>query len=176
MKYSVIDNQSKSLLRQRYIDRFIDTTLDQYEDHITTLKQFDDGQCYIGYLWDFIKGNDKYQYERTMEQALLYLSEKKLVYVMWDIFTKDHVRVNRILSDNYPKDTIIAVDSTELCHTITAEWDEWEENGQYLPSDIYVFDDSMQWSVIFTHEGWDSWTKPELHEDEYIRICYIISE
>lgn len=35
------------------------------------------------------------------------------------------------------------------------------------------FDDTMSWYVIFTHEGWDSYSKPELNEDEYIRICFL---
>ena len=26
---------------------------------------------------------------------------------------------------------------------------------------------------IFTHEGWDSWTNPELDEDVYIRVCFL---
>lgn len=174
MIYTVVGRPANTLLRQRYTDRFIDTTLDHYEEHIATLRQCEDGLCYAGYLWVFIKGNEKYQYERTMEQALSYLLEKSQVYVMWDLFSKERIRLKKVLTDNYPKDTVIAMAVDELCRTITSEWDVWDDTTRYLPEDIYIFDDSMQWTVIFTHEGWDRWTKPELNEDDYVRICFVI--
>lgn len=31
----------------------------------------------------------------------------------------------------------------------------------------------MSWYAIFTHEGWDQFTNPELDEDAYIRICFL---
>ena len=42
-----------------------------------------------------------------------------------------------------------------------------------LPEDIYCFDESVSWYAIFTHEGWDGWTSPELDEDVYIRVCFL---
>ena len=49
--------------------------------------------------------------------------------------------------------------------------------GLWLPEDIYCFDESMEWYVIFIHEGWEKgWEKPndpELNEDDYIRICFL---
>ena len=87
----------------------------------------------------------------------------------------------RRFSLEYPKGTIISTQGSLLAQKIVDEWnDDFAAfkadcicQGLWLPEDIYCFDESMSWYAIFTHEGWDSLSNPELDEDAYIRICFL---
>lgn len=172
MEFTIVPLGEKKALRRKFIDKFIDTEKEHYKKYISTLREYPDGMCYTGYLWDCLKADYKVV-ERNMEQAISYLLPKGNVFVMWDIFSKKRVFHNSKLSNNYAKDTVISVDSSELCKFIQSEWMDYFLNNIYLPEDIYVFDKSMEWYVIFTHEGYEKFIKPELGEDDYIRICFV---
>lgn len=174
MRYSIIRDSEKIELRNKFIKNFIDTEHEYYKKNIAKLKEYLNGFCFNGYLWDVL--NEPYDSAiMTQENALEYLKQKDMVLVMWDI---DHN--HGIICLNNPKDTIISVKAEELCDLIEYEWnaDHISEDtylaNRYLPEDIYIFDDTMKWCVIFTHEGDDKSTKPELVEDEYIRDCFVI--
>lgn len=174
MYFQIVTEDLKRDLRQKFINEFVNSDSEHFKKYIDTLKQYPDGLCYDGYLWDCLKIDYSLR-ETTMEQAILYLKNKSRVFVMWDIFSKYRVPIKRILSDDYPKDTIIEIDSLELCQVIQNEWCNQDvTKGKYLPEDIYVFDNTMNWYVVFTHEGYESSIKPELGEDDdYIRICFV---
>lgn len=172
MKFQIVTND-KNELRKKFIHKFVDTNADNYKKDITTLKEYSDGMCYDGYLWDSLKA-DYTQIERTMEQAMAYLKNKGNVFVMWDIFSKQRVPLSRILSNKYPKDTLIEIDSLELSQFISREWSEdYRSDEKYLPEDIYIFDNAMNWYVIYTHEGYDNMMKSDLNEEDYTRICFV---
>lgn len=116
-----------------------------------------------------------------METAAEFLRGKKNVFVMWDLFSSKRVLDHKRFSLEHPKNTVIKVQGDLLGQKIVEEWNSeqaaWAadcgSHGLWLPEDIYCFDESMDWYAIFTHEGWDSWTDPELEEDAYIRICFL---
>jgi hypothetical protein len=173
VNFKIVTKDKNEDLRKEFIERFVDIKTQHYKNYIETLKEYPDGMCYDGYLWDSLKADYK-QTERTMEQAVEYLKNKDNVFVMWDIYSKHRVYDNRILPNKYPKDTVIEINTIELCPILEKEWgDNFFTENKYLPEDIYVFDRGMKWYVIFTHEGYDSLTKSGLEEDAYIRICFI---
>ena len=71
----------------------------------------------------------------------------------------------------------------ELAKLIEKEWFETYilgEQGMYnpnpiLPEDLYVFDSSMSWFAVFTHETTDWETEDSMKEAES-RYCIIYSE
>lgn len=185
MEFEIIPAEKAKSLRKAFIHEFIDTTTKHYKKHILTLIQYTDGLFYDGYLWDCLKENDHYQKECSMETAAEYLTGKKSVFAMWDLFSRERIRDGRRFSLEYPRDTVIRTDGKVLAQKVVQEWNDeqaaWDAGcncpGLWLPKDIYCFDDSMDWYVIFTHEGWekdwDNLTHPELDEDDYIRICFL---
>ena len=124
-----------AVLREHFIETFLDTKKDFFQRNIRQTKRFSDGVCYTGYLWDCIV-----RYSRISLNALLrkLLSHDK-VYVMWDVHSCE-----RILMPNYwlfPKDAVLEVNTDFLA-----------SNLAFLPQDIYIFDDSFRWALIPTHE------------------------
>ncbi|MBR6108118.1 MAG: hypothetical protein IKQ36_00100 [Clostridia bacterium] len=79
-------------------------------------------------------------------------------------------------------DYIAEADASELAERIEHDWYESYrlfEQGRYLvdelPEDLYVFDRSMTWCVVFTHETWDweaeSTDMMKAAESRYCIIC-----
>lgn len=131
---NVLDNLQSDKLRSEYIRNFVDTTKEYYVNLIEQKTKFSDGVCYIGYLWDCLKNPQVI----PEAEAKRILQEKQNIYIMWDIHSCE-----RILIPNYwkyPKESVLSVDS-------------WLASlKSSLPEDIYLFDDTFSWSVIFTHE------------------------
>ena len=57
-----------------------------------------------------------------MEIAAEFLEDKKNVFVMWDLFSKERIRDGRCFSLGYPKDTIISIQGSLLAQKIVEEW------------------------------------------------------
>lgn len=181
MEFEIISPEQAGKLRTGFIQRFVDTSSEHYQTYIASPVSCSDGLCYIGYLWDCLLDNETYQKECDMETAAAFLKDKEAVFVMWDLFSRERVVDHRRFSLHYPKDTVICMRGQLLGQTVVEEWnaeqDAWNNDCQvedlWFPEDIYCFDESMSWYVIFTHEGWDHETNPELSEDAYIRICFL---
>ena len=180
MKFEILPTEQAVALRKAFIRRFVDTTSEHYQKHIATLSQDIDGFCYDGYLWDCLHDNKMLEKECRMEDAAAFLRDKKNVFFMWDLFSKERLSGKRFSSE-YPKAAVISIEGSLLSQIIVEEWnnehDAWTSGfqcqGLWLPEDIYCFDESVSWYAIFTHEGWDGWTNPELDEDVYIRVCFL---
>lgn len=181
MEFDILPPEKAQHLRQSFIRQFVDTTGSHYQKHIATLIPYSDGLYYDGYLWECLLDNDNYQKMCSMETAAAFLNDKTTVFAMWDLFSNERVRDYKRFSLDYPKNTVISAQGDFLGHQITEEWntelDAWQNGYQlydlWLPADLYCFDESMSWYTIFTHEGWDQLTNPELDEDAYIRICFL---
>lgn len=181
MDFEIVPNEKAKVLRESFIQNFINTTSGHYKKHIAALIHYTDGMFYDGYLWECLQDNDNYQKECKMETAAEFLKNKKSVFVMWDLFSKERILDHRRFSLEYPKDIVISMHGNLLGQKIEEEWNNelaaWADGCQcqdlWLPEDIYCFDESMDWYAIFTHEGRDHWTNPELDEDSYIRICFL---
>ena len=131
---NVLNLSTSNKLRREYIKTFINTTSSYYVKNIEQKMMFSDGLCYTGYLWDCLL-NAQIISEYQADQLL---QKKQKIFIMWDIHSCD-----RIFIPNYwkfPKSNILSVDI-------------WSKSLKIeLPEDIYVFDDTFSWSVIYTHE------------------------
>lgn len=134
-KVEVLPLDEANILRELYIDNFIDKSKEGYKNNISVRKLFPDGYCYTGYLWDYLK-----KYQRITFQSLINeLSNKKSVLVLWDIHSS-----NRIITNDYwkfGKDSVVRIDTKYLIEGI-----------DNFPEDIYIFDDDFLWTYIITHE------------------------
>ena len=123
-------------LRQRYIQAFVDVHAAGYIERVQRTQEFTDGRYYIGYLWDYLK-------QRTLiseDDALSKLTRKATpLHVLWDLHSSEMIRVPNYW--RFPKYAVLDVPAADLIAGLT-----------YLPEDIYVFDDTFEWSIILTHE------------------------
>lgn len=130
----ILDTTKSDVLRRNYIKNFVDVASTYYKENIAQKTRFSDGLCYTGYLWDCLL-NPCIILESEADRLL---NEKRKVFIMWDIHSSD-----RILIPNYwkfPKTNVLSIDV-------------WEKKlKDNLPEDVYVFDNTFSWSIIYTHE------------------------
>lgn len=127
--------QSKSdILRNEYISAFVNCDSPHYKKFIEQKRMFTDGMCYVGYLWDCLLNMDVISEYR----AKMMLTEKRDVFIMWDIHSCERIFIPDYWK--YPKTSVL----------YAAEWSDSLMSD--LPEDLYLFDETFMWSVIFTHE------------------------
>lgn len=130
----VLDTLQSDELRYKYIQNFVDLTSNYYIENIQRKAKFSDGLCYIGYLWDCLI-NPQIISENEATQVL---QKKRKIFIMWDIHSCERILIPHYWK--YPKSRIL----------YTNKWlDALRAN---LPEDLYLFDDTFSWSVIYTHE------------------------
>lgn len=134
----ILNSTDSDVLRELYIDAFIDVSSDRYIHTIKNMTECTDGWCYTGYLWDCLK-KPRLITERRLNQ---FVQKRKGIYIMWDIHSKDYIKIPNYWK--YPKDSVIHLE----------EWSK--ELVKTMPEDIYVFDDTFNWSAIYTHEDINS--------------------
>lgn len=135
---NILDKQKGDELRKTYIAKFIDTNDKSYKKRILKRHEFCDGYCYLGYLWDYLKKPVVIGKE-YLEKAADGIDR---VYVFWDIHSCE-----RIFIKNYWRFGKTAVLSLPFKILL--------EGAEYLPEDIYIFDETMSWTLITTHEDID---------------------
>lgn len=125
-------------------------------------------------FWD--RMGRKYPYV-SMDEALAFLREHcGSVYFMGEKGEDGPWRGKRIV------DFIAETDAHSLAQTIEKEWfDSYRlamqnmyDPDAILPEDLYVFDPSMNWCVVFTHEtsDWESELDDPMKATES-RVCII---
>ena len=124
--------------------------------------------------------------EATFAEALSFLSNiSNPVYFMSDLPLNGYVNMHFL---NDPKATIgfIAVhnDAKEFAQFIYDEWKlyntfDCEQEGAWfeplLPDDLYVFDDSFSWLLVFTHHNADDFDPDRPRsQNSYNRACFVV--
>lgn len=130
----IADALQSDELRCKYIQSFIHTTSNYYIEKIERKTRFRDGLCYVGYLWDCLINPQSI----SENEATQILQGKRKIFIMWDIHSCERILIPHYWK--YPKTRIL----------FTHQW--FDALKSDLPEDIYVFDDTFRWSVIFTHE------------------------
>lgn len=151
MRILVIQGNDAGRLRSEYIKRFVNTTKDYFRSRIATRKEYEDGYYYEGYLWDTLKRPEIL----TENQIVNHIPAEEVVYVFWDIHSSKRINIE-VYWGNYwrfPKDSVLRLRYGDLILG----------KDKYLPEDIYVFNNELNWSLIFTHE----------FDDHNNRYCYI---
>lgn len=142
----LLSSEDSDFWRQAYLDAFVDTACEFYARHIASRRQYSDGTHYEGYPWDCMPSRKRIGIGRLR----LEVARHAEVLVMAD----DHSREKILGAPMWPfAPRSVAVFEAERL---------WESLPN-LPEDIYVFDSSVAWTVVLTHE----------HDDRR-RICWAV--
>jgi hypothetical protein len=131
----ILSPEDSELWRQAYLDAFIDTSSDHYRRYIACPRQFSDGVHYEGYLWDCLRSPSRITIQRFRHEVVLHPE----VFVMADDHSRDRIPGASLwpyrpysVARFFPEALLRLLDS--------------------LPEDIYVFDSSVSWTLVLTHE------------------------
>jgi hypothetical protein len=143
---NILSVEGSASWRDAYLKTFIDTSSDYYYRHIATPRKFSDGIHYEGYLWACLLSPSR----TTIERFRLEVVRHTEVLVMAD----DHSR------DRIPGAPMWPYRPCSVAHfrpeTLLQSLDS-------LPEDIYIFDETVSWTLALTHE-----------HDERRRICFSV--
>lgn len=123
-------------LRKLYIYTFIETKCDYYKRNIEQCDLYPDGSYYVGYLWDCIRNRSiisAYQCEDYLQKI------RGDIYVFWDLHSSHHILIPDYWK--YPRSAVLRLNVATFFNI-----------QHQLPEDIYVFDESLSWTISFTHE------------------------
>ncbi len=185
MEILLLDNNNE--IRKNFIEHFVmswDEFLVELKDFIDSMRKRNEAvdiDFYNkSYMWDKISS----KYSRvSFREALKFLSsiDNDVMFMSED----ENVPCSAELFINGQKirNFVAQVGAKDLSKLIEKEWFETyilAEQGMYnpkpiLPEDLYVFDNSMTWFVVFTHETTDWETEDSMKEAES-RYCIIYSE
>lgn len=131
----IISNEKGNEIRKKYIQNFVSVESEYYREYIKNVKECIDGKCYTGYLWECLK----YPMTISEKEGEKILRKYSDLYIMWDIHSCE-----KIFTDDYwkfGKENILLINSNLLL-----------KGEKYLPEDIYIFDNTFEWTFIKTHE------------------------
>ena len=131
----IIEGEKQEKIRGTYCSSFAKVDDDGYRRNIDTRHKYSDGYCYNGYLWDYLI-DPIVSDERSLMAAI---KELKSIYVLWDIHSHEKIFIKDYWK--FGKECILLLDSSMLIQYL-----------HLLPEDIYIFDESYTWTIIFTHE------------------------
>ncbi|MDR3292903.1 MAG: hypothetical protein LBT20_02230 [Clostridiales bacterium] len=122
-------------IRKNYIEVFVNKN-DYFYESIDRLRQFKDGLCYEGYLWDCLKNYTRVS-SLYCHAFLDNLTDD--FYVMRDIHSAEKIFIEDYWK--YPKEAVLKLSCKEF-----------KTLQDRLPEDVYLFDLTYSWTVVFTHE------------------------
>ena len=131
----ILSPEDSSLWRQKYLDAFVDMASAYYQQRITSPRRFSDGIHHEGYLWECLRSPSRI----TIQRFGLEVVRFPAVYVMADDHSRD--RVLRAPLWPYPAFSVACFEPQSLLASLDS-----------LPEDIYVFDSSVSWTLVLTHE------------------------
>ncbi len=142
----IIEGYEAERLRERYIDRFVDTTSDYFYRLIADSGPQGDEVCYTGYLWDTLK-----HAQLIGEDPLLVkLRAWGDIYAFWDLHN-----ATKIFIENYWKFPLKAVlygRAVDFLEAISHDANVDRCEDMILPEDVYYFKERMRASLVLTHE------------------------
>jgi hypothetical protein len=131
----ILSPEDSAFWRQAYLDAFVDTSCEYYQRQIASPHQFSDGVHYEGYLWDCLQSRTRITIQRFQNEVVRHPE----IFVMADDHSRDRVLVPPLWP--YPPYSVVRFEPHALLKTLES-----------LPEDIYVFDSSVSWTLVLTHE------------------------
>ncbi len=131
----ILSPADSAIWREFYLDTFVDRASEHYQRYIASPQQFSDGIHYRGYIWDCLRSPTRI----TSKRFRLELENKTELFVMADDHSRDRVIGPPLWP--FPPYSVACFKSKLLV--------EWLNS---LPEDIYVFDASVSWTLVLTHE------------------------
>ena len=190
MNYTLLPTEKATQIREMFERAFIETPQEYAlraakwreeafaknpNSHVHPISNYDE----VIY-WSKIKPCEEIEFT----DALSFLSNfDNPVYFMSDPELEGYVRMHLL---NLDSDSIgfVAVhnDSKAFAEFIYDEWklrytfdyeneEEWYDPP--LPDDLYVFDDSFSWMLVFTHHNRDDFSSERV-ENSFNRLCFLI--
>ena len=133
-------------LRERYITRFVDTSTAYFRNEIDGRGALGAERHYSGYLWDTLKHAEVI----TQQQLVDTLAVWQSVYVFWDLHSEQKILIPDYWK--FPKDAVLQSTSTDLACVLLHDADVGPTADLILPEDLYLFGDTVESSLITTHE------------------------
>lgn len=182
MDYKLLDNISD--ISQTFFDRFVmswDEFQVEMKDFIVRMSSKKHPVDFAFYerslFWD--RMNPKFPYV-SMTEALAFLREQTgSVFFMGETGEDGSWKSRRVV------DFIAEADAHALAERIEREWydgcrlamENMYDPDAILPDDLYVFDPSMKWCIVFTHEttDWESELDDPMKAAES-RVCIVCKE
>ena len=134
----ILSKEEAEAYRNRYIEKYINTSSEYYKNNIETVEEFSDGLCYVGYLWDVLK-SETYIEEPQLDEYRKFL---KQVFVFWDNNSRDRIFIKDYWK--FGKKDVIELDYNLLL-----------DHLEFFPEDIYISSETLGWTIVLTHE--DDW-------------------
>jgi hypothetical protein len=131
----VLSPADSALRRDAYLRAFVDTSSEYYKRYIAQPRQFSDGVHYEGYLWDCLREAQRITVQRFRNEV----ARHNEVFVMADDHSRDRVMGPPLWP--YAPCSVARFKGYALLQTFDS-----------LPEDIYVFDESVSWTIVLTHE------------------------
>lgn len=180
MNIRFLDNGEE--IRKRFMDRFVLT----WEEYQIQRKDWIARWAEKNYIIDFDHYRKDYMWCRMDEkfpdvsfrEALAFLRE-----IPGDVYFMSEDENVPLSPKSFLQNSVARGSARELADLTEEEWFEdyrlAMENrynpDHILPSEVYAFDDSMTWCVVFTHEttDWESeWDDPmKAAESRYCILC-----
>ena len=155
-------------IRDLFVNSFVDQTTERYKK----IKEVD-SQHYALYLWDTLLKpfSTKVNYYSAINH--LQNSSNK-VFLMMDIQRRnrgsEETQFNLYLKKhNYKRESVFELPASEVAELYRIDNEintSWMPSDLNLLEDIYVFDESFKWLIVFTHEQVD------LIDTNYHRLCF----
>ncbi len=144
MTYKAIISTEADNLRGCFIDGFVNKTSKYYKSKLKLGSHFD-GWRYNGYLWEALLDPKIV----SRDEALRICQTKDSVYVMWDLRTEEKTAIG--FRRKYPAEMIMETTGEILVEQLEKDFSGQPEKA-VLPSEIYIFDKTLDWYAAFTVE------------------------
>ena len=131
----ILSPGDSALWRQAYLDAFVDTSSEHYQRYIAFPRQFSDGVHYEGYLWDCLRSPSRITIQRFQQEVVTHPE----VFVMADDHSRDRIPGAPLWP--YRPYSVARFSPDALLAFLES-----------LPEDIYVFDSTVSWTLVLTHE------------------------
>lgn len=147
----IIQGKEAAELRELYAEAFLDTHGERYRQYAAIPS--------MGLMWDCLPVSQGKKSVESEHTCLWQIERRTEVYVIWDVYAYGwgmwHPKPEAV-PDFYDTPSVIHMSAEEFLTRF-----------KEFPDDIYVFDDSLAWTVILTHEYYGKNDK---------RICYYVEE
>lgn len=145
MEYIEVISPHNVELRKCFVSKFVDRETKYYKSALKHGMHFD-GWRYKGYLWEALKSPSII----TRQDAFRICEKKDKIYIMWDTRTMEKVSIR--FWYNKSADMVIQTTGKELINQLYEDFSGLLHDA-VLPSEIYIYDITMEWYVVFTIEN-----------------------
>lgn len=132
----ILSKKESAELREIFIRTFANTDSPEFEKGIKRMISFSDGEFYTACLWDFLRSPTQISSTECLECVRNKVSP---FYVMFDLHS----------SDNIPAIKDCGYDNKRI---VKMTFSDFEKELENFADDPYIFDETLEEAVVFTHE------------------------